>query len=287
MQRAGVQHVVLLQPATASLANAEAEIVEVQHTVRIRIDADQDAFFFGELTVGVEQIHALGVRVEFQKAAALTGLADDPRHVHVIRLTLLNQPARRVGQDVKVRPVHRAQDAFGLLLTREVQAAMHGADHQIQPAQNVVRQIQLPVLQNVDLDPFEQRNTGELRVQAIDLVNFRQQARRIKTTRHRDMFRVFGDSKVRKAALAGGQGHLVQAIPPIRSLRMGVQITFEIIQFYQLWQRACLRGFDLTPVFSQFWRDEGQTDSLKNRLLGLAGDAPVALEDPVFVDLET
>ena len=83
-QRAGIEYILFLQPAAPRLADAVMQIIEILSAVGIAADGDEHAFFFRHLAVDVEQVEALGVRVEFEKTAALTRLADtdgipDPR----------------------------------------------------------------------------------------------------------------------------------------------------------------------------------------------------------------
>lgn len=113
-ERPGVQHVVLFQPAAPRLAHAVAQIGEVEAAVRVGVDADQHAFLPGGEAVAVEQVEALGMGVEFEKAAAVFCMADDAQHVDVVGLAFVDEPAAGMRQDREVGMVHRAQDALGL-----------------------------------------------------------------------------------------------------------------------------------------------------------------------------
>jgi len=93
----------------------------------------------------VRQIQSFGMGVNFEETAALARLPDNAKHVHLIGLTPADQPPAGMGQDREVRMVHRLHDALGLPAVREVEAAVHRADHQIQPAEHLIRQIQIPV----------------------------------------------------------------------------------------------------------------------------------------------
>ncbi len=70
MEWTGVEHIIFLQLPAPCLANAEAEVVKVEDTVRVRVDADEHSFLLGQLAVGVEQMHAFWMRVEFGKTPA-------------------------------------------------------------------------------------------------------------------------------------------------------------------------------------------------------------------------
>ena len=54
----------------------------------------------------------------------------------------------------------------------------------------------------------------------------------------------------------------------------------------QLRQRAVARGLDLAAVLAQLGRDPGQPDGGVDRLLRVPGDALLAPEHPVLVDLQ-
>jgi hypothetical protein len=73
-------------------------------------------------------------------------------HVDVVAATLADQTAARVGKDVHAAVVHRAQDALGLAIARQVELRMHRADHEIQLVEHAVRQVQPTVFEDVELD---------------------------------------------------------------------------------------------------------------------------------------
>ena len=81
---------------------------------------------------------------------------NDPGHVDVVRLALGDETPRRMRQNGEMRPLHRAQDALGLLLARQVELAVNGGDDEIELAQHVVGKIELAVVENIDLDALEQ-----------------------------------------------------------------------------------------------------------------------------------
>lgn len=55
-----------------------------------------------------DEVEALGLGVEFQKTAALAGVADEPQPVKLDRRALAMFAAAGVGQQVEVRVIHGA-----------------------------------------------------------------------------------------------------------------------------------------------------------------------------------
>lgn len=56
------------------------------------------------------EVEALGLDVEFQKAAALAGVADEAQPVELDRQALAEFVAAGVGQQVEVRVIHGADE---------------------------------------------------------------------------------------------------------------------------------------------------------------------------------
>jgi hypothetical protein len=111
------------------------------------------------------------MRVEFQEAAALAGLAHHARQVDVAGGSLVDEPPGRVGQDAEAGLVHGAQQPLGLLLACQVEAVMDGAHDNIQPSQEVIGQVERAVLQNVNLHALEQDDAAQPGVEFVNAVN--------------------------------------------------------------------------------------------------------------------
>jgi hypothetical protein len=84
-----------------------------------------------------------------------------------------------VAEDTKKRIVHRAENTLGLLVGRKVQLVVDRADGEIKFLENVVWQVERPVLENIHLARLEQRDAAELRIQALDLLDLLRQAFRV------------------------------------------------------------------------------------------------------------
>lgn len=155
MQRPGIQDVALFNPPSACLPDPISKILKIEDAVGVGIDAEHDALLFRLPAIGVGQIKPDRMRVHFEKAAALSGMADDTSHVHVVGRSFIDKPAAGMGQDRKIGMVHGAEDPLGLLLPRESEMAMDGPDDEIEALQVFIRKIQAAILQNVDLDPLQ------------------------------------------------------------------------------------------------------------------------------------
>ena len=66
--------------------------------------------------------------------------------------------------------VHRAQNALGLGLGVEIEFVMDGAHGEIEALQDLVRQIERAVSQDVDLGGFQDVDAMQFVVEAVDLI---------------------------------------------------------------------------------------------------------------------
>ena len=128
-----------LQPGSTSLSDSETQVAKISHAMGIRIDADQHALILGVLALQIEQVHALRLRIELQKATSLRGRLDDRGEVQVQGLALIDQATQRVRQNREVAMVHGPEQALCLLALRQVEMTVYGAHYQIQVPQNIVR----------------------------------------------------------------------------------------------------------------------------------------------------
>ena len=220
-------------------------------------DADQHPLLPGHLAVEVGEVKALGVGVELQVAAPVAGLADDAGHVDVVGLALGDQPPGGVGEDGEVGVVHGLEDAPGLVGAAEVELAVHPGDHQVELAQDLIRQVQAAVREDVHLDaledpeghPFAGRAlAGQALVQAVDGRHLLQEPPAVQPMGHGQALGVVGDGQVVAPPLAGGGHHLQQAGMAVGGVGMAVQVAAQVGQGHQLWQQAPARGLDLPAV---------------------------------------
>lgn len=110
-------------------------------------------------------------------------------------------------QHREVRVIHRHQNPFGLFLLRELEIIVHRADDEIELAEHVVRHVQAAALQDIHLEPLEQRDPVRLIVQLVDLLQMRQQPRDVEPLGDAEMLRVIGDREVLEPPLLRPKRH--------------------------------------------------------------------------------
>src|SRR6516162_6576866 len=110
--------------------------------------------------------------------SALAGSGNDGLHVDIVSVALADQPAGWMGNDRDMAIVHRANDALGLSLAGEIELIMHSSHDQIEPGQDLVRQIKAAIGEDVDFSPLEHGEAIELVAQFVDFVDLTPQPRR-------------------------------------------------------------------------------------------------------------
>ena len=170
-----VQDVGLLQPAPSGLVHAEAQVVEVMDGMGVGVDAHQHSRVLGHPAGEIGEVQPLGVGVELEEATALPRMAEDALQIDLVGFPLEEQPPRGVGEDVKMGVVHGLENARSLPVAGKVESAVDRAHDDVELTQDVVRQVQIAVLQDVHLDPLEQGEPLQFTVQPVDLLDLGQQ----------------------------------------------------------------------------------------------------------------
>ena len=163
---------------------------------------------------------------------------------------------------------------------------MYRANHQIQPLQDRIRQVEFAVVEDVDLDPLQDCDARLALVEAVDLVDLLGQAHRIEAARHRQAARMLGHRNVLQPAGQRRLGHRLQRVVTIAVARVQVQVAAQVASLNQPRQTLRARRFDFAAVFAQLGLDVRQPHGAVDRFLGVAGDALAALEHAVLVDLQ-
>lgn len=83
----------LFQPTSPHLVYTTAQVVEIEPGMRVRIDRNAHAFGFRHRAVRAGQVKPIGMRVEFQMAAACARFPNDAHEIDVIRIALADQPS--------------------------------------------------------------------------------------------------------------------------------------------------------------------------------------------------
>ena len=106
----------------------------------------------------------------------LGGRFDDFPKVHLVRLPRQQQAPGRMAQDRYVSVFHCANDAPRHLFLRQRERSVHAGNDVIQLSQNLIRKVQVAVLQNVAFDAGENLELGfEPFIQFADLFDLLQQ----------------------------------------------------------------------------------------------------------------
>ena len=162
---------------------------------------------------------------------------------------------------------------------------MNCSHDDVELTQDVVRQIQIAVLQDVHLDPLEQGEPAQISVQPVDLVNLVQQPFRVEAARDGDATRVIGNCQILEAPFLCRLGHLAEAVPAVSRVGVAMQVTPEVGQLDEPGNRPEARPRSRHDPHGAR-RDIRKTDAGKHRLLGRARDAIAAAKDTVLIDLQ-
>lgn len=133
-----VEDITLLQPAPPRLIDPVADLLKLRRGMCIGRNGKLDATLLGEPAMDIIEIKPAWRSVDLQKTSALLGSIDDPLNVDLIGWALVDQPAGRMGKDVEIGIVHRAYDAFCLLIARQVELVVDGGDSDIELAHHPV-----------------------------------------------------------------------------------------------------------------------------------------------------
>ncbi len=197
---------------------------ELSCVVRVRSDRQQHTLVPCHAAMLVDEIDALGMGAQLEMDAPRLRLAHDPEHVDIEALALADQRFVGLREQRDVRIVECVQDALGLQCSRQIEAAVHGRDDEVELREHAVGKIESAVLQDVDLDAFEHADALALRVDAVDGFALLPQPRGIESPGHRGSPRMLGDRDVLQAEHAGRRDHLLQGVMPVRRGCMQLQI---------------------------------------------------------------
>ncbi len=191
-----------------------------------------------------------------------------------------------MGQDAEAALVHGTQQPVGLLVAREIERGMDGADDEVQAPQDIVGQVEATVLQDVDLHAFEHREAVEVSVERVDAIDLLREAAGVQPVRQREPRGMISDGHVLPAACAGGLRHRFQRVPSVAVLRVGMEVAAQVVERHERGQVMCQAGLDLPAVLAQFGLDEGEAERRVDRGFGVSGNAHAVAVEAVFVELQ-
>ncbi|NBX31013.1 iron-containing alcohol dehydrogenase, partial [bacterium] len=155
LNRAGVGDVAGFEAGAAGLEDAAPHDVEAAGRVGVGGDHELHAGPLRGGGVAVVEVEPPGVGVDLQEGAGAGRRGDHRLDIHVVGRSAVDQPARRVADHAHERIFDRLDDAgrdpvAGLVLT-----IVEAGHHPIGMLQNVVGQVEPPLLQHVHLDALE------------------------------------------------------------------------------------------------------------------------------------
>ena len=209
----------LFEPAFARDAGPQAEEADLLEAMGVAIDDALDPLALG---VGPEppiEVEAQRMRIQFDPGAGFGTGVDDGALVHLVGFAFQQQSAGQVAQDMHERIARRPDEALrGFRLTLG-EALVNAGDHDVQFGQEIVRQIQRPVLENVHLDASEQAErrafVGHALVDGADFQDFLSQASRVKAVGLERGLRVVGYGPVGQAQLVHRTGDFFRRLMPV------------------------------------------------------------------------
>ena len=114
------------------------------------------------------------MRIDFEVYLFCFRLANDLQHVDIVGLPLADQSSAGVGEQGYMRVVERLQHSLRLLCPAQVELAVDRRHDQVELGKHGVGQIEVPVVQNVDLDALEHPDALELVIEPIDGIDLPQ-----------------------------------------------------------------------------------------------------------------
>ena len=126
-----------------------------------------------------------------------------------------------------MRVRHRRQHALRHPVALHTQLGVHARHHHVEAGQQLGLLVERAVLEDVDLDPGEDSEGGELLVEGGHHVELTAEALGREPLGHGETGGVIGEGDVVVAQVAGGLGHLLDGAAAIRPVRVGVAVALE------------------------------------------------------------
>ena len=152
-------------------------------------------------------------------------------------------------------------------------------------AKHGIRQIEAAILENIDLDAFEDREACAFAVDAVDLADLLADARRIEAVRHGRRGGCDRSAPCIGSPRLRGLGHGFDRRRAVGPIGMDMKVAANVGSGDQHRQVAGLGERDLAAILAHFRRNISKPELSVDLLLGRAGDAPLAGEQTVFIEL--
>ena len=213
-------------PSASRPGAAAAQPVELPRRVRVGVDGEQAAGLGGQAQQRAGRVLALGAAVDLDRDAVLAAGGEHRLGVEVrLRPAAAgDHPPGAVPQHVHVRVADRGHHPLGHRPGGHPQLGVHAGDDHVQPGEQVLALVERAVLEDVDLDPGQHAERGQLGVQLGDQLELRLQALGGQPAGHGQPGRVIGQREPLVAETARGLGHLPGRAAAVGPVGMGVAV---------------------------------------------------------------
>ena len=245
------------------------------------------AALFGHAQVGVFQIEAIGRRVALHGHSAAACGIQDALHVVGHGVTPQQDAPGGMPDDLHVGILDGRKHTLGDGGAVEIHEGVNRRDHDIEFGEDLVRQIEAAIFEDIDLDTREDANA--IHLGSANFPHVLARARFVHAIGDGHGFAVIGDGDVFVSHLARGPRHLLDGMPAVAGGSVHLQIAVEIALLDEPGQAMLFGGFDLAAIFAQLRRNEVELEFRVDLFLAGAGDAALLLQrgQGVFVQRVT
>ena len=232
----GIYHFLSFNPASSCSRDAKTNIVEHPRRVGIAVDYQGNTGFFGAAAVGVFEVHALGIGVDFKGDLVFEGGLDDAIEVDGVGVAHAQPAAGEVADCVNGAAGDGLDDAFGHRLFTELKDVVDAGDDEIELGEDIGGIVEAAVAQDIDLRAREDLNTCDRFVGPADVFDVRFEAIDAEAIGYIGGEGVVGDADILVAELEGGLGHLLDSGGAIACLGVHMEVAPELLGFDQCGQ---------------------------------------------------
>ena len=229
-RRPGVDDAVGLDPGRGGAFAAVLQEVELARRVRVAVDGEQASGVAGELEQLGRRVASFGPRVDLDRDVVLDAGLEDRLRVEARgrpgAAVAHHHPAGAVAEHVHPRVPDRADHPLGHRRGVHAQLAVHAGHPHVEPGQHLVGLVEGAVVEDVDLDPLEQREPlpAQVVVDRVDDAELAGQPLDAEAVGDGQARRVVGEHLVLVTELDGGERHLLDRRTTVGPVRVRVQV---------------------------------------------------------------
>ena len=143
------------EPSLPRHADAEFDVVDSRHAVRIGPDGNRDSALVRAAHGPPVEIETMGVGVDLEGDPGRRRLLHHRIEIQPVGIAREQEAACRVADDREVRIVHRRQHPRGHLALAHVEPAVDRCDHEVETREHRLIEIDAAVLEDVRLHALE------------------------------------------------------------------------------------------------------------------------------------